>query len=326
MKQLKTASSFKKVQYYVISEDEENQRIDNFLFNFLKNVPKSHIYRIIRKGSVRVNKHRIQASYRLFAGDRLRLPPIFIEEQKPQLVPSDESLKLLKERILYEDDYFLIINKPSGMPVHAGGSKSIGVIERMRYLYPKLPQLELGHRLDSETSGCLVLAKKKRILRAFHALLRDGMVSKVYWALTRGRWHKKDLKVSLPLSKHFKKEGKHVVSVNPEGKAAFTIFETIENFESASLMAVTLLTGRTHQIRVHAASKQHPIAGDDRYGDQAFNKWGQGHGINRLFLHAYSIEFTLPSLHQTIKVTAPLDHDLKKGLTLVRGAERQDML
>jgi 23S rRNA pseudouridine955/2504/2580 synthase len=224
-------------------------------------------------------------------------------------------MNLLSQRILYEDENLLIINKPAGMSVHAGSTVRVGVVEALRHMYPKLVNLELGHRLDSETTGCLILAKKKKILREIHALLRQGKVVKIYWALTQGVWKEAELKVNLPLHKDYRDGGKHVVEVDEEGKSALTIFRPIQVFKYyASLMEVELFTGRTHQIRVHAQHKGHPLAGDDRYGDAEFNKLARQLGLKRMFLHARSIDFTLPSLGQRITVIAPLDPELEAGI------------
>lgn len=309
-----------RVQYVTISEEHEGQRIDNFLITKLKSVPKSHIYRILRKGEVRVNKKRVSAFYKLKMADEVRLPPVFLADKAAHVPPSKTTLATLSERILYEDDNLLIINKPCGMSVHAGSTVRVGVVEALRHLYPKSPQLELAHRLDAETSGCLVLAKRKKILRELHTLLREGKVTKIYWALTQGKWKDSELKVDLPLQKDYRDGGKHVVEVHREGKSAISVFKTVQSFQrQASLMEVKILTGRTHQIRVHAQSKQHPIAGDDRYGDPTFNQWTRHLGLKRMFLHAKSIEFTLPSLAQHIKVTAPLDPELEGIIEKLRG-------
>lgn len=302
------------VKFYTISDDEEGQRIDNFLLNKLKNVPKSRVYRIVRKGEVRVNKKRIDPSYKLQAGDEVRVPPVFMDEQASKVAPSKTTRDLLSERIIYEDDNFLIINKPSGMSVHAGSTVRVGVVEALRHLYPKLVNLELAHRLDSETSGCLVLAKRKKILREVHELLREGKVNKIYWALTMGKWTRSEKRVDVPLHKDYRDGGKHVVEVDRHGKSALTVFSTVSEFTGASLMEVKLYTGRTHQIRVHAAHQGHPIAGDDRYGDPDFNKLARQRGLKRMFLHARSIEFILPSLDQHIKVSAPLDAELEAAI------------
>lgn len=297
-----------------VTQEEEGQRIDNYLVNFLKSVPKSRIYRLIRKGEVRVNKKRIDVFYRILKGDMIRIPPLFLKEKAKLAPPNKETLDELSKRILYEDDYFLIINKPSGMSVHAGSTVRIGVIEALRYLYPKLPHLELAHRLDSETSGCLVLAKKKKILREIHELLREGKMTKIYWALTKGVWSKTTCQVDLPLHKDYREGGKHVVSVHHMGKKAVTQFHVLKAFKHVSLVEATLLTGRTHQIRVHAQALGHPIVGDERYGDSKLNALAHRLGLNRMFLHAKSVDFTLPSLNQHIKVTAPLDDTLEAGM------------
>lgn len=303
-----------KVSYVVVSEEDDGQRIDNFLLNRLKGMPRTRVYRLLRKGEVRVNKKRAAPSDRLHAGDSVRLPPVHLPEKGVQAAPSQTTEALLASRIIYEDDYLLILNKPSGMSVHAGSTVRVGIVEALKHMYPKLPNLELAHRLDSETSGCLVLAKKKRILRELHTLLREGNVCKIYWALTKGKWKRSELHVDLPLHKHFRDGGKHVVEVSSEGKESQTIFKVIKEFDDASLVEARLLTGRTHQIRVHAASQQHHIAGDDRYGDPEFNKIARQRGLKRMFLHARSIDFTLPSLDLRITVEAPLDIELERGL------------
>lgn len=302
------------VQYITIPDGQEGQRIDNFLINILKGVPKSHVYRIVRKGEVRINKKRCSPFYKLEVGDVVRVPPIFLEEKAKQVPPSKDTASLLSERILFEDEHLLIINKPSGMSVHAGNTVRVGVVEALRHMYPKLPQLELAHRLDSETSGCLVLAKKKKILRELHALLREGQMTKIYWTLTKGKWKSWQLRVDVPLHKDYKDGGKHVVEVKQDGKSALTVFHPLKIFKDASLVEVKLYTGRTHQIRVHAQHQGHPVAGDDRYGDPEFNKLARKLGLKRMFLHARSIEFTLPSLNQHIRVEAPLDPELEASI------------
>lgn len=314
MSQTKPTKIKSSVQYVTITSENEGQRIDNFLLGRFKGMPRSHIYRILRKGEVRVNKKRITAFYKLNDGDVVRLPPVVLDEKAKQVPPSKSTMALLAERVLYEDENIVIINKPSGMSVHAGSTVRVGVIEAMRHLYPKFPNIELAHRLDSETSGCLVLAKRKRILRELHELLRQGKMTKIYWALTQGKWKNAELKVDVSLHKDYRDGGKHVVEVDKEGKSALTVFKPIKEFKDASLMEVKLFTGRTHQIRVHATHQGHPLAGDDRYGDPEFNKNAKRLGLRRMFLHARTIEFTLPSLNQHIKVTAPLDADLESAL------------
>lgn len=309
------------VQQLAISADFAGQRIDNFLIAHLKGMPKSRIYRILRKGEVRINSKRISPFYRLMAGDKLRLPPLFLDEKAKNVPPSKGTTALLGERILYEDEQLLIINKPCGMSVHVGSTVRVGVIEALRHMYPKFVHLELAHRLDSETSGCLILAKKRRVLRELHELLREGKISKVYWALTMGKWKNSELRVDLPLHKHYRDGGKHVVEVNKAGKSAQTIFHPLKIFKNGSLVEATLLTGRTHQIRVHAQYQGHPIAGDDRYGDTTFNKFARSIGLKRMFLHARSIDFTLPSSGQRITVVAPLDPELETAIHAFESCE-----
>jgi 23S rRNA pseudouridine955/2504/2580 synthase len=306
----KPPSTKSSVKFCTITADDEGQRVDNYIMGKLKGVPKSRVYRILRKGEVRVNKKRIDPSYKLQEGDVVRLPPMFLEEKAQQVAPSKSTQALLADRILFEDDNFLIINKPSGMSVHVGSTVRVGVIEALRHLYPKLVNLELCHRLDSETSGCLVLAKRKKILREVHELLREGQVNKIYSALTMGKWTRSERRVDVPLRKEYRDGGKHVVEVNKHGKTALTVFNSKEVYPGAELLDVKLYTGRTHQIRVHAAYQGHPVAGDDRYGDPEFNKFARQKGLKRMFLHAQSIEFTLPSTGQHVAVTAPLDEDL----------------
>lgn len=304
----------KPVQYLSISADFAGQRIDNFLMTHLKGVPRTHIYRILRKGEVRVNKKRIQPSYKLQDGDQVRLPPLQIEANPSPPKPGNQLTNYLTSRILYEDNHLLIINKPAGIPVHGGSQVKLGVVEALRCIYPKLPQLELAHRLDADTSGCLILAKKRSVLRELHELLRAKKVEKIYWTLTKGHWKEAELKVDAPLLKNQLSSGERIVRINPEGKPSLTFFYPLEDVGKTSLMKVSLETGRTHQIRVHAQYRGHPIAGDEKYGDKELNKELRKAGLTRLFLHAYSIRFTLPSTGQEIKVTAPLDIELTQCL------------
>lgn len=306
-KQTKTS-----VHYIKITADYAGQRIDNYLVTHLKGVPKSRVYRILRKGEVRVNKKRIQPSYKLQEGDEVRVPPVTLDEKPATPTPGKSLVELLKQRILYEDKGLFIINKPSGIPVHGGTGVGIGIIEVLRSMYPKLPHLELAHRLDMDTSGCLVLAKKRGILKEVHELLRSGGVHKVYLALTMGHWKANELRVEASLKKNFLASGERIVRVDKEGKSSITQFAVEKSFKDADLVAATLLTGRTHQIRVHAQFRGHPIACDDKYGDKEFTKKMRSLGLKRLFLHAKKIEFTLPSTGQTISVNAPLDDDLQQ--------------
>lgn len=302
------------VQYIVINQEVNGQRIDNFLTTYLKGVPKSHIYRILRKGEVRVNKKRVKPSYRLVTHDSVRLPPLHVDEKAPLPTPPKTLLAELQQRILYETKTLLIINKPAGIAVHGGSGVTIAILEALKTLYPHSPQLELAHRLDADTSGCLILAKKRSVLREIHNLLREGAVHKQYWALTKGQWQAHELRVDAPLLKNQMQSGERLVKVNAEGKSSLTDFKPLTVFNEVSLMEVTLHTGRTHQIRVHAQFRGHPIVGDDKYGDKELNKKMRLCGIKRLFLHSQLIEFTLPSTGEHIKVTAPLDEDLSVAL------------
>ncbi|OAI49998.1 23S rRNA pseudouridylate synthase [Gammaproteobacteria bacterium SCGC AG-212-F23] len=308
--------SSSKVQYLTIDAEFAEQRIDNYLLTHLKGVPRTHIYRILRKGEIRINKKRIDPSYRLQAGDILRLPPIRLSEKKP-VTPGQSLIALLKARILYEDKQLLIINKPSGIAVHAGSGVKLGLVEALKTLYPHSPQLELAHRLDADTSGCLILAKRRSVLRELHELMRNGSITKIYWALTKGHWQSTDLRVDVPLLKNQVQGGERIVKVAKEGKTSLTLFKPLKTYTNASLVEAALHTGRTHQIRVHAQYKKHPVAGDEKYGDKLFNKQMRQLGLKRMFLHAYLLDFILPSTGQTVRVQAPLDKDLQECLDML---------
>jgi 23S rRNA pseudouridine955/2504/2580 synthase len=297
-----------------VDEGSAGQRIDNFLLKTLKGVPKTRIYRILRKGEVRVNKKRIKPDYRLNLGDIVRIPPVRVSDKPEPTRPADRVLKQLSECILYEDDGLLVLNKPSGLAVHGGSGLSYGVIEGLRALRPDAHFLELGHRLDRDTSGCLVIAKKRSILRAFHALLREGGMDKFYFALVMGRWKGGSKGIDAPLRKNELKSGERLVLVSDDGKPSLSIFTPLTLYKGCSLMRVKLVTGRTHQARVHAQFSGHPIAGDDKYGDAVFNREMAGRGLKRLFLHAAELHFTLPE-HGTVHVEAPLGDSLQNLLT-----------
>lgn len=303
-----------KANTIVIAEENAGQRLDNYLQTKLKDVPKSHIYRIIRKGEVRVNKGRVQASYRLCADDQVRIPPLQLKPDAPKKSPPKQQQQYLAERILYEDKNLLIINKPAGMAVHGGSGINFGVIETLRNLFPHWRYLELVHRLDRDTSGCLMLAKKPSILKELHELLRSGNINKTYITLVHGLWPEDLTEVNVPLLKSQLSSGERIVRVKEEGKAALTRFHLVQQFAHSSLIEASPKTGRTHQIRVHAAYKNHPIAADDKYGDKEFNRHMRELGCKRLFLHAVELSFKLTSQDQVIKVRAELDDDLKSVL------------
>lgn len=303
-----------KVQFVEICADHAGQRIDNYLMCKLHGVPKSLVYRIVRKGEVRVNKGRIKPEYRLKEGDLVRIPPVRQAEKKePGKVPS-KLLQQIESRILFEDKRIIVVNKPSGLAVHGGSGLSFGLIEVIRQLRPNDKQLELVHRLDRDTSGCLIIAKKRSALRRLHEQLREGSMDKRYLTLVRGKWKGTNKWVDAPLLKNVIRSGERLVFVDPKGKEARTQFIPYSVGEKASLMTVKLDTGRTHQIRVHAQHLGFPIAGDDKYGDEEFNRFLKGHGLKRLFLHAYSLKFHLPDPETgdevSLFIKAPLDNEL----------------
>lgn len=303
----------KSAPYFItITENNIDQRIDNFLTTQLKGLPRDRLYRLLRKGEVRVNKKRIKPTYRLQEGDSVRIPPVNLALLSEPSLPSDKIIQRLENAILYEDAQLLFLNKPSGIAVHGGSGVRLGVIEVMRHARPRLKCLELVHRLDRDTSGCLVLAKKPSILKELHALLVAHKVEKKYLALVHGVWEIPQEKiVDAPLLKGQTRSGERIVRVDKEGKAAKTIFRLVKQFKDFTLVEATLLTGRTHQIRVHASHMGHPIAGDQKYGYQKCEDHHQDDaGLKRLFLHASSIAFHLVSQDKTIKIEAPLDKEL----------------
>ena len=280
------------VRYLQIGEEEADQRLDNFLIRVLKGVPKSHIYRIIRSGEIRINKKRAKALTRLVAGDLVRIPPIRLSADKAvKISPSFE--QHLRDCILYEDDVLIVLNKPSGIAVHGGSGVSLGVIEALRKTRSDLHYLELAHRLDRETSGCLLLAKKRSFLRAIQALFESREVEKIYWAILSNAWKgAKSQWIDAPLQKNTLKSGERFVIVNEQGKSARTQFKLLENFENCCWVEAHPQTGRTHQIRVHSAFLGNPIVGDEKYG-QKETLLIDGIAKNYLYLHARAIQFNL---------------------------------
>lgn len=307
------------VQLIAISADEAGQRIDNFLRTQLKGVPKSMIYRILRKGEVRVNKKRIKPEYKLEAGDEVRVPPVRVAEREEDNVsPKLAKVAALAEAIIYEDEHILVLNKPSGTAVHGGSGLSFGVIEGLRALRPEARFLELVHRLDRDTSGILLVAKKRSALRALHEQLREKGMQKDYLALVSGQWPSHVKSVRAPLLKNILQSGERVVKVSAEGKPSETLFKVEERFTQATLVKASPVTGRTHQIRVHTLHAGHPIAFDDRYGDADFDRQLEATGLKRLFLHAAALKFTHPGTGEVMRVEAPLDSTLKRCLATLR--------
>lgn len=307
------------VQIVAISAEEAGQRIDNFLRTQLKGVPKSMIYRILRKGEVRVNKKRIKPEYKLQAGDEVRIPPVRVAEREEAAIsPKLERVASLADAILYEDEYILILNKPSGTAVHGGSGLSFGVIEGLRALRPEARFLELVHRLDRDTSGVLLVAKKRSALRSLHEQLREKGMQKDYLALVRGQWPSHVKAVQAPLLKNILQSGERIVRVSSEGKPSETRFKVEERYAFATLVKASPVTGRTHQIRVHTQHAGHPIAFDDRYGEREFDKQLSATGLRRLFLHAAALTFTHPHSGDRMRIEAPLDEELKRCLALLR--------
>jgi len=299
-----------KVTFLEVDEGYAGQRIDNFLLRELKGVPKSRIYRILRKGEVRVNKARVKPEYKLCRGDTVRIPPVRMAADKPPQQVSDSLGKLLSDAILYEDSELLVVNKPSGLAVHGGSGITQGLIEALRVLRPDCRQLELVHRLDRDTSGCIMVAKKRSMLRFLHAQLRDGGIDKRYLALAAGRWPNRRRVVNAPLEKNTLQSGERMVRVAVEGKRSVTEFDIVQRFEQATLVEAKPITGRTHQIRVHALHVGHPLLGDDKYGDVQACKEFRDKGLKRLFLHAKSLSVPMPDERPALRVEAPLSPEL----------------
>jgi 23S rRNA pseudouridine955/2504/2580 synthase len=288
-----------------VGEEAEAQRIDNYLLRILKGVPKSHIYRVLRSGEVRVNSGRIKPEYRLKVGDRIRVPPIRISERKPQ------TAKPLGLPVVHEDEALIVIDKPSGVAVHGGSGVSFGVIESLRAERPQAKFLELAHRLDRDTSGLLVICKKRTALVELHRMLREGEVEKTYLAVARGVPARKSFDITESLHKYVTAQGERRVAVREDGKTAATKVKVLKQHASYSLLEVRLMTGRTHQIRVHLAHAGHPVLGDDKYGDFPLNRELAKQGVRRLFLHASSLSFRHPLSGAALAFRSPLPEEMK---------------
>ena len=311
------------VSYVEAGEGDAGQRIDNFLMRVLKDVPRSLVYRILRTGEVRVNGKRAKPEHRLVAGDRVRLPPMQrkTEEQRAaeRTAPSRSLREFVSGAIIHEDRDLMVINKPAGVAVHGGSGLSAGVIEALRATHPELKELELVHRLDRDTSGVLLVAKRRAALRELHALLRERDMEKRYLALVVGRWPFGTKTIDLPLKTNLKQGGERVVRVHADGQHAVTTFKPIEHFgKLATLLDVSLGTGRTHQIRVHAAHAGHPIAGDDKYGDRERDAKLKPYGLQRMFLHAQSLAFKRPGAAKPFSVSAPVPEDWQAMIEKLR--------
>ena len=296
-----------------IDADRAGQRIDNFLRTELPGVPKGRVYRLLRRGEVRVNGGRIKAEYKLQEGDEVRIPPARINTGAP--APPESKATAMLDSVLYEDKQVLVINKPAGVAVHGGSGISHGVIELLRHARPDLKDLSLVHRIDRETSGCLVLAKRRSALRELHERFRAGQVTKNYLALVIGDWQYGEQDIDVPLLVDNRKGGERYVIVSDKGKSARTRVSLSRTYGVYSLLQCAPATGRTHQIRVHLQHTGHPIAGDERYGDPEANRQAKQFGLKRLFLHAQSIAFADNSGNEQ-HFTAPLADDLERFLTV----------
>ncbi|NDI86629.1 RluA family pseudouridine synthase [Undibacterium crateris] len=313
------SSVMPQVRLITISEEEAGQRIDNFLLRICKGVPKSHIYRVLRSGEVRVNKGRIDQLYRLVEGDVVRIPPIRVAETVAQVVPK------LEFPIVFEDNHLLIIDKPAGVAVHGGSGVSYGVIEQLRASRPDAKFLELVHRLDRETSGILLIAKKRSALTNLHEQMRDGVTDKRYFTLVSGDWKNARQHIKLPLHKYSTPEGERRVRVQADGMASHTVFTLQRKFKDFALLEAELKTGRTHQIRVHLSASGFPIAGDDKYGDFPLNKAlqkanAERGALKRMFLHAHQITFIHPETGKPTTAKAPLPAECLNFLQSLRSA------
>lgn len=294
------------VEFIEVSTDADNQRVDNFLLGRLKGVPKSRIYRLIRKGEVRVNKKRVKPESRLHAGDSVRVPPIRVADAEPPVRPGSSLVKLIKESILFEDSELIVINKPQGIAVHGGSGLKTGIIESMRWILQEAGQggefLELAHRIDRETTGCLVIAKTPAMLKHLHGELKGKRVTKSYHALVHGRWPAEVIQINAPLRKNEVKAGEKVVVVDPEGKPSVTNFRVLKRFSNATLIEASPLTGRTHQIRVHCQYAGHPIVGDQKYTSTTRDQFSDS---KILCLHAALISFNRPDSEKRFSASAP---------------------
>lgn len=301
-----------KVQFIEISASQAGQRIDNFLLTLEKGVPKSRIYRAIRKGEVRVNKGRIKQTYKIEAGDVIRVPPLQVSGKTAPTEINESLQQQLLASIIFEDDAMLVLNKPSGLAVHAGTQIQVGVIEAFRLIKPELEFIELVHRLDRDTSGCLLIAKSRESLLNLQQQMLSDKIDKRYLTLLKGEMNSDEVYIEQPLQKNTVSSGERMVKVDPEGKSAKTLFIKRQSYGIAQLSEVKLFTGRTHQIRVHSAWSGHPVAGDDKYGDREFNKQMKTFGLKRLFLHAWRLGIHHPVTQEPLLLEAPLPEKLQQ--------------
>lgn len=310
------------VRLVEVDAEQAGRRLDQFLVSLLPSVPRSRVYRIVRRGEVRVNGKRAKPELRLQARDMVRVPPVHVEpEGAPARIPP-RLRDAVQAAIVREDDRLIVLDKPSGLAVHGGSGLSFGVIEALRAMRPD-ETLELVHRLDRDTSGCLLVARKPSALRTLHALLRDGLVEKKYLALVKGHWNLGHKRIDVPLRTDIRVGGERTVKAHASGKEAISDFRPVEFFgKKATLLEVAIHTGRTHQIRVHAAHAGHPVAGDEKYGDEDFNEALKASGLTRMFLHAHSVSFEWPEGGDTFSASAPLPADLAAVIDKLTASRR----
>lgn len=310
------------VQWVTVDEDNEGQRVDNFLLAQLRGVPKSIIYRIVRKGEVRVNKGRVKPDTRLKGGDQVRIPPITRKEKPEQVAPGSRVQGVMEAAVVFENEHMLVVNKPSGIAVHGGSGLSFGLIEVLRSARPDSRFLELVHRLDRDTSGLVMVAKKRSALRFLQDELRQKRIRKIYHALVIGHWSDAVDRVKAPLLRYEMPNGERRVRVDDAGKESLTLFRCLARYEGYSLVEASPVTGRTHQIRVHSACQGHPIAGDDKYMDDVSLKAFRAVGGQRLMLHARALEFTLPVTGEPMRLEAPYDGPFSEVLNILEARNR----
>jgi 23S rRNA pseudouridine955/2504/2580 synthase len=319
---LKPPAALAKVQQLLVGERGAGQRLDNFLARSLEGVPKTHIFRVIRKGEVRVNGKRAKPETRLLASDTVRVPPVRVGEAAPPRRASPAMVEGLTGAIVFEDARLIVINKPAGVAVHGGSGVSFGVIEALRSARPD-ETLELVHRIDRDTSGLLMISRKPAALRILHALMRDGQVEKRYLALVKGKWELGRKRIDVPLRTDIRVGGERTVKAHESGKEAASVFKPVQFFgKRASLVEVELETGRTHQIRVHASHAGYPLAGDEKYGEAEFNEKMHALGLKRMFLHAHQLSFTWPDTGMEFSASAPLPADLAAVIDALAGKQR----
>lgn len=305
------------VQMLEVSSHSDEQRLDNFLMSRLKGLPKSHLYRLIRKGEIRVNKKRCKPDQRLAEGDVVRVAPLRLSNPEAPVAPGAGLIQRLTDSILYEDDTLMVLNKPSGLAVHGGSGIAAGLVEALRFMAGPEAYRELVHRLDKETSGCLLIAKTGRALKDLQADMKAGNFQKKYLALVHGQWPRQVVRVDAPLLKHHPSDGESYSTIDSEGKPSVTLFEIKQLFPAATLIEATLVTGRTHQIRVHTQSVGHPIIGDTRY---TFDKPHTFGSVRHMYLHAASLAFRHPVTQANLEVSAPLPDVMQ---SLIRGLAEQ---